>query len=91
VDANVGIKPTDEALFKYLCELKKPYVVVLTKADKLSGEKLEMTLREVGKAVSIQWAASPLIFATSAKVQYGLSELRAYLAYLLLQTKTDKK
>jgi len=85
VDAKVGLKPADETLFAYLCELKKPYIAVLTKADKLSAEELKKAMQEIGSRVSTLWAASPLIFATSAKTNYGLTELRAYLAYLTQQ------
>ena len=83
VDANVGVKQADETLFAYLCEVKVPYIVVLTKTDKLRDEALKKMQREIGVMVSSQWAASPLIFSTSSKTLYGLMELRAYLAYML--------
>lgn len=83
VDAKVGLKTADEMLFTYLSELKKPFIVVLTKADKVSSAQLQRTMKEVGSRVGQEWAASPLVFATSAVAQYGLTELRAYLAYMI--------
>lgn len=91
MDARVGLKSADETLFAYLCELKKPYIAVLTKADKLSAEELKQAMKEIANRVSTQWAASTLIFATSAKTNYGLAELRAYLAYLTQQREYTRK
>lgn len=91
MDAKVGLKTADETLFAYLCELKKPYIVVLTKADKLAPLELKIAMKDLGKRVSTEWAASPLIFSTSAKTSYGLAELRAYLAYLTLQQQEPAK
>lgn len=83
VDCEAGVKASDATLFSYLGDLKKPFIVVLTKADKLNSAQLHKAQRDIGALVSKQWAASPLVFSTSAKAQYGLMELRAYLAYLL--------
>jgi selenocysteine-specific translation elongation factor len=64
--------------------MKTPFIIVLTKSDKSTGGKI-MDLMKLYQTRMEMF--SPIIFATSAKTDYGIPELRAYLAYCLYNMK----
>ena len=79
IDSKIGPTEHDLALFEYLTEMRKPFVVILTKADKSNAYKLTEQMQSyLGKLDT-----SPFVFATSSKTGFGIPELRAYLSFLL--------
>lgn len=82
IDARQGVMANDREMMTMLDQAAQSYLVVLTKADKL-------TAREQAKAVAAAEAASakhpaafPLTLLTSSETGLGIPELRAHLADL---------
>ena len=59
-----------------------PYVVVLTKSDKVRSQELAEVSKRTVAAIKKHPAAFPEIHATSAEKGQGIAELRASLAQL---------
>ncbi|WP_316979698.1 ribosome biogenesis GTP-binding protein YihA/YsxC [Shumkonia mesophila] len=82
IDARHGIKEVDRAVMKQLDAAAVSYQAVLTKCDKLGAAELEACLKRVAQEVATHTAAHPRIFATSARDNVEIAELRAALAAL---------
>ncbi|MBV8206726.1 MAG: YihA family ribosome biogenesis GTP-binding protein [Acidobacteria bacterium] len=70
VDANVPPQPTDTQMIDWLRHAGRPYVVVATKADRLSGNELRNSLRRLTEAHGAEPA-----FAYSARSGLGRADL----------------
>jgi len=82
IDARHGLKPSDEAVMTLLDEAAVSYQVVLTKADKASGEALAGIRLATAGRLAKRPAAHPEVLVTSARSGHGIDELRAALAAL---------
>lgn len=85
VDSRHGLKPNDEEIMTMLDQTAVPYVVVLTKADKVKPNELAAASRATEAALKKHPAAFPNVHATSSEKGTGIAELRASLAMLALQ------
>lgn len=83
IDPEHGIKEVDMMLYELLEKKMKPFVIVFTKCDKMSEKLLEKRLEEAKETFKNFNMSSPIIHATSAKLGWGIFELRANLAFLL--------
>jgi GTP-binding protein len=72
VDSNVEPQPSDAQLFEWLRAHGREFVVVATKADRLSGNQRTRNLAAIKKAHRLDE-----ILAVSAKTGYGIKELWA--------------
>ena len=72
VDANVPARPSDLQLLEWLRTAGREFVVVATKADRLSGNTRARNLAELKKGLEIDE-----ILAISAKTRFGIGELWA--------------
>jgi GTP-binding protein len=70
VDANVPPQESDRKLMEFLAAKGRPYVVVATKSDRLSGNQLRQAMHDLGGA----YAGAPMV-AFSAKSGAGKDEL----------------
>ncbi|WP_114860109.1 ribosome biogenesis GTP-binding protein YihA/YsxC [Azospirillum brasilense] len=82
VDSRHGLKPNDEEIMTMLDQAAVPYVVVLTKSDKVRSQELAEVSKRTVAAIKKHPAAFPEIHATSAEKGQGIAELRASLAQL---------
>ena len=82
VDARHGLKPGDETLMAMLDGAAVSYLVVLTKADKVTAEARAATLSGLEAALVAHPAALPHALTTSARTGRGVAEMRAHLAAL---------
>ncbi len=82
VDARHGLKASDREIMGLLDHAAVPYLVVLTKADKVPAAELERGRTEVAAGLRRHRAAFPHPFPTSAEKGTGIPELRAELARL---------
>ncbi len=82
IDSRHGLKPNDEEIMAMLDQAAVPYVVVLTKTDKIKAGALEEVLRRTALGLKKHPAAFPEVHATSAEKGLGIAELRAGLAAL---------
>ncbi|PGH54522.1 YihA family ribosome biogenesis GTP-binding protein [Azospirillum palustre] len=84
IDSRHGMKPHDHEIMDMLDRTAVPYVVVLTKADKVKAADLDRIRRETQVGLKKHPAAFPDIHVTSSEKGTGIAELRASLAALAL-------
>jgi GTP-binding protein len=82
IDSRRGIGVYDELIMKELDKAAVSWIVVLTKADKLTNEEIEKIKDSTSKNISKHPAAYPEIIVTSSLKSDGIPMLRAYLASL---------
>lgn len=84
IDSRHGLKPNDHEIMEMLDRTAVPYVVVLTKADKVKPTELDKICRDTQAGLKKHPAAFPDIHVTSSEKGTGIAELRASLAALAL-------
>jgi GTP-binding protein len=82
IDSRRGIGVYDELIMKELDKAAVSWIVVLTKADKLTNEEIKKIKDSTSKNISKHPAAYPEIIVTSSLKSDGIPMLRAYLASL---------
>lgn len=83
VDAEHGLKETDEMLFDMIEKRKKPWVLIFTKIDKLN-EKQAIDLPNKTKEINKKFILmSPIVHFTSCKTGFGIKELQANICFLM--------
>ena len=82
IDSRRGIGVYDELIMKELDKAAVSWIVILTKADKLSVEEIEKIKDSTIKKISKYTAAYPEILVTSSLKSDGITTLRTYLASL---------
>ena len=82
IDSRRGIGVYDELIMKELDKAAVSWIVILTKADKLSVEEIEKIKDSTIKKISKYTAAYPEILVTSSLKNEGIPTLRTYLASL---------
>jgi GTP-binding protein len=70
VDANVPARPNDRQLFDWLRSVGRPFLVVATKADRLSGNERTRNLAALKRDLELKE-----ILPVSARTRYGIGEL----------------
>jgi GTP-binding protein len=70
VDANIPPQESDGRLLEFLSAKERPYAIVATKCDRLSGNELRQAMRKLGEA----YGGVPIV-AFSAKTGVGKDEL----------------
>ncbi|MEO9634468.1 MAG: ribosome biogenesis GTP-binding protein YihA/YsxC [Parasphingorhabdus sp.] len=76
IDSRHGIKPVDEEVMEMLDKAAVSYRVVLTKADKVKQEALDVTAEQVAAIAKKHPAAHPDLLLTSSEKKQGINELR---------------
>jgi GTP-binding protein len=79
VDVNVPPQPPDQQLIQFLQHTKRDFLIIGTKADKLSGNKLNTALSALKKAHGVD-----LVLPYSARTGAGRSEL-----WRVIRTRVD--
>lgn len=75
VDSRHGIKDSDKEMMEMLDVAGVPYIVVLTKTDKLKRQDLEKVTQKVQDAIKKNPAAFPTPLPTSAEKAFGLEDI----------------
>jgi GTP-binding protein len=70
VDPNVPSQPSDQHLLKFLGEAGRPFLIVATKSDRLSSNKMKATIAALGVEL-----ADSRVISYSAKTGTGREEL----------------
>jgi GTP-binding protein len=89
VDGRHGLKPADADVLDLLDEAAVSYEIVLTKADEVKRDALAATIDQVMTAIRKRPAAYPDVLATSSRSGAGMAELRAAVARLLAEKRTN--
>lgn len=82
IDSRHGLKPSDIEMMDLFDEAAVVYQIVLTKIDKLSGDKAQAVKAKVEKAIERKPAAHPVVVLTSAEKKIGVAELRGDISTL---------
>jgi GTP-binding protein len=82
LDARIEVKPSDHAVMDLLDRAAVTYMLVLTKADKITPKALAAKLTEARGLARRHAAAYPDVVATSSETGAGIEDLRAHLAQL---------
>lgn len=79
IDSRHGIKAVDHETMDMLDEARVPYVVILTKSDKLKESELAEIKKRTENQLKDFKGAFPKVYDTSSTSQDGISDLRAIL------------
>jgi GTP-binding protein len=82
VDSRHPLMDNDEDLVDFMRESDVPYLIALTKSDKLSGNQRTNSVRRVNERLAEVGLSVPVVL-TSAKDKRGIGELRTWIADLL--------
>ncbi len=85
IDARHGVMTPDIEMFEMLDDAAVAYQLVITKSDKIKQSELESLTAETLTAIKKRAAAYPTIHITSAEKAYGIDDLRAEVARLLIK------
>jgi GTP-binding protein len=80
IDSRQGIMDADRQFMKTLSSYAVPFVVALTKIDKIHVKEAEACREAVEKELKRQPGCWPHIFPVSSEKKLGLSDLRLFLA-----------
>ena len=80
IDSRHGFKTTDQDAMNMLDQSYVPYIIVLTKADKIKAAELQETKTKIEENLKSRTTAFPTAFSTSSDKKEGIAELRAFLA-----------
>ena len=82
IDSRVGISASDEQIMQYLSEKYVPWIMILTKVDKLSEkELLEVRQKTTDTIRTAPWGRMcyPEVLLTSTHSHLGVEQLRALI------------
>ena len=82
IDSRHPPMDADVDLMDFMRGADVPYLIALTKADKLSGNKRTQSVQRVTKMLAEVGREHPVVL-TSAKTKRGLGELRSWIATCL--------
>ncbi len=80
VDSRHGLMANDKEVMDQLDKAAVNYQVILAKADYLSADDLEKRKKEIAAVLKKHPAARPKVMAVSAKKDFGIKELRDWIA-----------
>ena len=80
IDSRVGFKEPDLKLMDLLDEVALSYQIVMTKADEMKADELEISRARLAIQLERRPAAHPEIIVTSSRSKAGIDQLRAELA-----------
>ena len=79
VDARIPPQQLDLDFMEWLGDSRLPFVIVLTKTDKVSQKEKSQHLKLLKDALSEAWDEMPLIFESSATKGTGRNEILAFI------------
>ena len=80
IDSRVGFKEPDLKLMDLLDEAALSYQIVMTKADEMKADELDIARARLAIQLERRPAAHPEIIVTSSRSKAGIDQLRAELA-----------
>lgn len=83
IDSRVGFKEPDLKLMDLLDEVALSYQIVMTKADEIKADELEVNRARLAIQLERRQAAHPEIIVTSSKDRVGIDTLRSAITALI--------
>ena len=82
IDSRLEPQKIDLEFFRKLGHKGVPFLIVFTKADKLSSSKLNKNITAYKKKLLTEWEELPKTFITSSETGLGKDELLSYIDYV---------
>ena len=82
IDSRLEPQKIDLEFFRKLGLKGVPFLIVFTKADKLSSSKLNKNITAYKKKLLTEWEELPKTFITSSETGLGKDELLSYIDYV---------
>jgi GTP-binding protein len=79
VDARVPPQQLDLDFMEWLGDSRLPFVIALTKVDKVTQKEKSKHLKALKEALYEEWEELPVIFETSAKEGLGREEILQFI------------
>jgi len=79
VDIRVPVQKNDQDFINNMGESQLPFVMVMTKCDKVSKQEMVTSVNNWKKALSESWEACPQIILSSAETGQGRDEILSYI------------
>ena len=83
IDSRLPPQEADTEFMEWMVYNGIPFVLVFTKVDKLSKNKVASTIAKYRKILLRDWEEFPLYFTTSSVSKDGIDELVAYIEELI--------
>ena len=83
-------QPIDKEFIRWMGEARIPFVLVFTKADKLSAKKAEAQVFNYLTTLEEEWDTLPQHFVTSAAKRQGMEALQSFIGSTLDEISTIK-
>lgn len=83
IDIRLDPQNIDQEFIQWMGEHGIPFVIIFTKADKLSKQKVNLGMAKWVKVLSQNWEELPEMLATSAVTGQGTVEITEYIESLL--------
>ncbi len=82
LDIRHPLQKIDSEVFRWLHNNGVPFVLVFTKADKLSGNQRARSLASLQRELACEWEESPPLFLTSSVTGEGKGEILTFISRL---------
>jgi GTP-binding protein len=79
VDSRLPLQDNDRQVISWFGENQLPFVIVMTKADKLSRVEADQNFRSFSKSLMEDWEELPRIILSSSKTREGRKEILGYI------------
>jgi GTP-binding protein len=79
IDIRLEPQKIDLKFINWMGENGLPFIILFTKADKLSKQKVQQSIAQYKRTLLINWEELPLMISTSAVNQLGRDELLDYI------------
>ncbi len=90
IDVRLSAQKNDLEFIHWLGENEIPFVLVFTKADKLSAEQVNLSVEKYRKKLSESWDELMIMFVTSAEKKRGRDEILDFIEQTNLIFKAPK-
>ena len=79
IDSRIPVQKNDVHFINTLGEKQIPFVIVMTKCDKISKSQVGALILEIKKTLQDSWDELPRLFKTSSKTSAGKEEIQKFI------------
>ena len=87
VDSRIPPQAIDLSFMQWLGEIKVPFGIILTKADKKGKQSIQKCFHALTKALKDDWEELPPMFITSSRDKVGLDTIWDYISKITEKSK----
>lgn len=86
IDVRLPLQKIDRDFLSWMGEHERPFVIVFTKADKLTKDQVVRNIQDINKELLKDWIELPEQFLTSAVSRQGKEEILQYIEGIVKST-----